>query len=264
MILKNKIVLTVFGFIFLIPASYAQESILSDANGDGTITYLAFGDSITYGVGDGTIPGEEVTEIPKTDGTLGYPQRIKNLFSIAVRNRGVPGEVLYDNGISRFPKTVVGSDADVVGIMEGANDARYEVTPDEYERLLQKAINIARASGKTPLVFTVTPSCCDHVGLLGATRAYSDVARDLSQLNGVALADVEHAWDTTCSALDGCELFNLPEGLHPNTKGYDVIAQTAAAALLGINVFGPGGAAELESALGLGPGTVVVKPDVAE
>jgi hypothetical protein len=41
-----------------------------------------------------------------------------------------------------------------------------------------------------------------------------------------------------------------------------VISQVVASALLGIDIFSISGAADLEAALGLNPGDVVVQPDV--
>jgi hypothetical protein len=76
----------------------------------------------------------------------------------------------------------------------------------------------------------------------------------------VRLADVETLWRSTCPELTQCDLYNLPEGLHPNRKGYDALAQIFAAALLGIDLLSSGGPAELEVALGLDSGGVIVKP----
>jgi hypothetical protein len=84
--------------------------------------------------------------------------------------------------------------------------------------------------------------------------------RQRAQLNGLQVTDLELTWDTTCKDPLRCELFNLPEGLHPNTTGYDVMAQAVTATLMGIDLFAPEGAAQLEAALGLQPGAVLVKP----
>ena len=58
-------------------------------------------------------------------------------------------------------------------------------------------------------------------------------------------------------------MYNLPDGIHPNTRGYDAIAQTVLATLYGIDIFAAQGAADLEAALGLAAGTVIVRPDPA-
>jgi hypothetical protein len=54
---------------------------------------------------------------------------------------------------------------------------------------------------------------------------------------------------------------NLPEGLHPNSSGYDVVGEAVVASLLNIDLFAPEGPATLETALSLVPGTIITVPD---
>lgn len=246
---------------FLNQIAYAQEnSIATDVNGDGFVRILAFGDSITYGVGDGTRPGQTVDEIPVTDGTMGYPARIENLFGVIVDNRGFPGEEIAMGGAERFVRAVQNSTADLVILKEGANDSFRRLDRGTYSRLVQKMINVAHALGKEIVVATIPAACCNHDGRQPFTDSYSEVVRDLAFVNGLRFADIDRAWRTTCVNKEECELYNLPDGLHPNSVGYDVIAQTILSSLLGIDVFVPGGAALLEGALGLPPGSIIVKP----
>jgi len=242
----------------------AEDDLLRDRNGDGEVVFAGFGDSITYGVGDGTEPGEEVDAIPFTDGTVGYVQRVSQLMKIQALNLGVPGEVFTLDGINRFVKDVSESDADIIGIMEGANDAIRRITEGEYGRALQKAINVTRVMGKTPVLFTLPPACCEHAGARLYTDVYNGRIRHLARVNGVAIADAQKGWITTCDRLDRCNLYNLPEGLHPNSKGYDVISQVLSAALYKVDLFAAGGAAELASALGVSTDRIVVKPEATD
>ena len=53
---KPMAVLLAFSLFSRVPVVEAQESLLQDLNGDGVVTYLGFGDSITFGVGDGNHP----------------------------------------------------------------------------------------------------------------------------------------------------------------------------------------------------------------
>jgi len=55
-------------------------------NNDGKILLMAFGDSITAGVGDG--PGAENFPRPPA----GYPLRLQSLLGLPVVNDGDPGE----------------------------------------------------------------------------------------------------------------------------------------------------------------------------
>jgi lysophospholipase L1-like esterase len=249
-------------FILLFSAdAFAQSSsIVSDINGDGFVRILAFGDSVTYGVGDGTRPGQSVDTLPVTDGTLGYPARVENLFGVLVDNRGFPGEELAMGGSERFVRVVRGSTADIVILKEGANDAFRKLDRGTYSKLIQKMVNTAHVLGKEIVIATIPRSCCDHDGRQPFTDSFSDVIRELAFVNEIRFADIDRAWRTTCVNKEKCELYNLPDGLHPNTAGYDVIAQTIISSLLGIDIFVPGGSALLEGALGLPPGSVVVKP----
>jgi len=244
-------------------ASLARETLLEDVNDDGLIAYIGFGDSITFGVGDGTEPGEFIVVSPATDGSGGYIPRLAQLTGIAVQNSGVPGEELTRGGISRLPNVLLNSPADIVGFFEGANDAVFRVSTTRYRQALQKAINVMTSLNKKPLLMTIPPPCCDRASLAFFTTVYSAVVRDLAYINDLPLADLERAWFSTCDDISYCNLFNVPEGLHPNSRGYDVIAQTIAASLFEVDIFSLDGAAELEMMLGLEEGTIIVLPDEA-
>ena len=217
-------------------SSAFADSILRDTNGDGQLEILAFGDSITYGVGDGTQPGEYVATIQGRGSPGGYPLRLSALVGVPVYNAGVPGEELVGSGaigsgIDRFPNLVVGSSVDVVIIMEGSNDSQHFVTSRTYSTTLQKAINVARSEGKQVVLATLPPQTGNHAQFAGFTYAYSESVRQLVTLNSLSLSDVEQAFLQGCPDLSTCAYLNLPEGLHPNTPGYDAITDTMAAAL---------------------------------
>lgn len=234
----------VLSLLILTTSLLAQ--FLQDKNGDGVVSILAFGDSITAGVGD-------------SQGLGGYPGRLENYFNIPVSNRGVAGERLLVGGLQRFPGVVLSSSADIVIILEGANDAIFRESQSAYRKGLQRLINVAKALGKDVVVGATQKPCCNKGDRGLFTDVYAKVARELSVINEAPLADFDLAWKTTCKNKEQCELYVLPEGLHPNKTGYDVMAQVAAAALLGIDIFSPTGPTELEDALDLPKGSVIVK-----
>lgn len=243
--------------------AYAQSNfpdhVIQDLNMDGVVTVLAFGDSITRGVGDFIKVGEEVsTRLPPPQGEAGYPLRLESVLGISVENKGIPGEFLSDSGIFRFARTVANSAADYVVISEGANDTFLSATSFELRRDMQAMINMAKALGKEPMIVTIPTPCCGHAGSVPFVNSYNLQFRDLADINKVLFADVEEAFDITCTT-NKCFLLNLPEGLHPNVKGYDAMAQTIMAAFLGIDILGPGGNILLAQALGVDPATIVVK-----
>jgi lysophospholipase L1-like esterase len=233
-------------------SKFRSSLLLSDKNDDGEVRYLGFGDSITFGVGDGTAPGEPVSQVPFTDGSKGYIARLTNWVGISAINGGVPGEVFTTGGIYRLPKEVNKNNPDIVGIFEGANDAIFQVSIEQYERYMQRAVNYLRASGKTALLITLPKPCCNRSGSAFFTSAYSSATRNIASINQVPLVDLERGWDLACGN-DGasCTLFNLPEGLHPNIRGYDLISQMIAGALYGLDVFDPEESSVLANMLGI-------------
>lgn len=238
--------------------SAQPASVLKDVNGDGMVQISAFGDSITYGVGDGTQPGEVVEVITESGVARGYPKRLATLLNILVRNAGIPGEELVAQGVYRIPQVVGNAELDTIVIMEGSNDSVLQIARGEYTRSLQTAINVARAAGKEVVVATLPPPTGVHESLAPITESYSTVVRDLALINNIALADVEALWYSACADMRACDLYNQPEGLHPNTKGYTALAQIFAAALLGIDLLSPDGRAALAGALGVPVSSVVV------
>ena len=204
--------------------------------------------------------GAVVTELPRGDGSGGYPARLASLLNIPAANQGRSGERLVDAGWQRFAGTLLAHRGDVVGIEEAANDAVDEITPaDRYGRALQRLINVTRALGREPLMITTPLPCCEDFGYRPYIAAFNAEMKRVAGLNSVRVADVERAWRTSCSSPAACEYFVLPDGLHPNSAGYDLMAQTIAAALLEIDAFTDGGAAALEAALGLPAGSVLIR-----
>jgi len=238
-------------------------SILQDLNLDGRVEMLAFGDSITRGVGDFNSPGADVDPIlPTPPSEAGYPLRLENLLGISVSNRGIRGENLSTEGVLRFSSTVSGSPADYIVISEGANDVFELASTESLKRDMQALINITKALGKEPIIITIPKPCCEHFGSIPFVESYNQAYRDLADLNKILLADSGRAFAQACPG-EECFLLNLPDGLHPNTKGYDAIAETILAALYKIDLFAPGGSALLAQVLGVDPNTIVVKSPVS-
>jgi lysophospholipase L1-like esterase len=230
-----KIWTTSFGFIAImlgaIGSVEAQQSPLTDRDGNGAIELLAFGDSLTYGVGDDTPPGDYVEEITDSGYPRGYPVRVSAALGVSVLNSGVPGEILTSEGVGRFPGVVRQGGFDTVLILEGANDANFRIDSGVYARSLQKMINVARAENKGIVLLTIPPSSGNHSSLRPFTDAFSADMRELAYLNEIPLVDIESSFIAACPDYSTCPLLNLPEGLHPNVLGYDSMATAIAGGL---------------------------------
>ena len=227
----------VLSLVACVSSAQAQSGVLQDRNGDGSVEVIAFGDSITYGVGDGYSPDEYVEEIPDFGNPRGYPLRLSSLLGVSVLNAGVPGEGLSEDGtetgVERFRGVVLGSDADVVIIAEGTNDAQRLVPNDVFVPSLQKMINVARADGRQVVLSTLA----NPIGLRGQyapfTANVSNLIREVAAVNSLPMVDIERLFQEGCPVYDECRYYNRPEGLHPNSVGYDAIASEMANGLQG-------------------------------
>lgn len=217
-----------YNVLFIVP-SMAQDAAESDTPLPTGI--MCFGDSITFGVGDGTAPGEYILFSPTTDGTIGYTARLQAQLGVPVDNDGVPGEVFTSSGVFRFIPEILSATGDTVIILEGSNDAIFRTDPTQYQIDLQRAVNVSRAIGKKTILATLPQSCCERSGLLPFLDAYSDRVRAVGVINDLPVADIQQEWQTMCPELSSCTLLNRPEGLHPNSLGYDVISEVLAATI---------------------------------
>ncbi len=228
---RSRVSLAIFMSVLLYSGVSAEAQVLRDVTGDGQVEVLAFGDSITYGVGDGNNPGDYIPEIADEGSPRGYPKRVSAATGLSVSNAGVPGERLVQSGLERFPSLVVGSDIDTIVFMEGTNDAVFQTEGSQYRRAVQRVINVARAEGKSMVLATLAPPTGSRAPLALFTTFYSSIVRDLGVVNSLPVADVEQQFLSSCADLNTCPLYNLPEGLHPNTAGYDAIAEVISAAM---------------------------------
>ena len=192
------------GLLFLVvPGCRARG--LRDVNGDGKITVLCFGDSITLGSLRGA-----------------YPGRLGTLLAgrADVLREGVTGEATAA-GRDRLREVLARAAPDYVIIHEGINDG-CNVPADVVVEHLRAMVHTVRARGAVPLLGTVFVSpdqmggfwrlCADRINV--AMRALDVQRVDFAAAMG-------NRWD---------EL--TVDGLHPNARGVDVLAQRAREALL--------------------------------
>lgn len=254
------LILTINSNAFSQTPPTAPGTILEDINGDGLVQFLAFGDSITRGVGDGISPGVEAPEfLGEPTGEAGFPQRLETWLGISVSNRGVPGERLAEAGIFRFTSVVGSSPADYVLISEGANDSVSLTADIVVRKSLQTLINITKILGKKAVLVGIPPTSGGHSGVRPFIDSYNRAYADLADLNDLTYANIDANFKNSCDAEEGCYLLNQPEGLHPNRKGYDAMAEVIVAALYNIDLLAPGGNVLLAEALGRPVSSLAIK-----
>jgi lysophospholipase L1-like esterase len=115
------------------------------------VTYISFGDSITYG-------DASSSESPRT----GYPflleKKLKVYFGGSFRsiNAGVSGEMTF-GGVRRASQMVSANPADAFLLMEGTNDMLYDDVANQTEANLRFMIQYALNRGLHSIVATIPP-----------------------------------------------------------------------------------------------------------
>jgi acyl-CoA thioesterase-1 len=196
-----------------------------------TTIYVAFGDSITEGVGD-----EEGG---------GYPPRLEALLiargrDADVRNRGVAGETTVD-GLARID-SVIAQGGDVMLIMEGTNDLPHNVSPETVAFNLGEMAERAEGAGMEAVIATVIPRSptanVDRENIL--TQQLAETIRDLAGTSERELADPFEDFITTPNYYQ--EFYSKdpddPVG-HPNARGYDKLARVFLDVILGVDTVPP-------------------------
>lgn len=209
----------------------------SPVHGQGEPTvYVAFGDSITDGVGD------DAEEQPR-----GYPIRLENLLQNAgldaeVRNRGLGAERTPE-GLTRLPEVLDAEpDADVLLLMEGSNDISREISIETTRLNLAEMARRAEARGLEVVDATVIPRIprarIDSDNLLN--QQLNQQIRDLAGTQGRRLADNFQVFG---SIEDVFARFyqDVPTDFvgHPNAEGYDIMADIFFDVLTGVDSVPP-------------------------
>ena len=175
------------------------------------IVIVAFGNSITLGVGDERRPS-------------GYPYQLELLLSTShpnaiVVNRGVAGE-RTNEGIRRLPKVLDRDGPDYVLILEGINDVSIQISSTAIVNNLEVMINLVKGSGAVPLLSTLLPT--DKAGFsITRIKTVNEGIRSLADRKEIVLVD-------NYAAFRDDEDFTLllsDDDLHPNSLGYNLMAE---------------------------------------
>lgn len=111
---------------------------LSRLASDGTI--LAFGDSLTVGIG--------------TTSRNSYPSILSDLVDVTVVGSGVSGETTAE-GVARLAGELSKIDPDLLILLEGGNDILRNVPPDQIKSNLAQMIQLAQQQGTEVLLIGV-------------------------------------------------------------------------------------------------------------
>jgi lysophospholipase L1-like esterase len=180
----------------------------------------AFGNSITEGFGDTRKPP-------------GYPFQLEQLLkpthpNAIVVNRGVGGERTAE-GVRRLGAVLDKDGPDYVLILEGINDVNTQIPSTTIVENLGKMVRMVKARGSVPLIGTLLPAT--RAGYSSTRiRTVNIMIRDLADREKIQLVDF-HA---TFMEEDDFTLLLDDDGLHPNSLGYNLIAEEWYEGLLAI------------------------------
>ncbi|HEY2293900.1 MAG TPA: GDSL-type esterase/lipase family protein [Thermoanaerobaculia bacterium] len=184
--------------------------------------YLAFGDSITFGVGD-----------DPTRANPGYPPRLQSLLVTAgvnatVANYGMSGEKTPD-GLTRIDSVLAnGKAGDVLILMEGTNDVNKSISLETTIFNLDTMAGKAEARSMGVIQATVIPrppdAKVDPDNLL--TEQLNGRIRNLAGVRGRKEADPNEVFRNLPNLFSGF-YSNAPDDHvgHPNAAGYDILAR---------------------------------------
>jgi len=157
---------------------------------------LAFGDSLTYGTGAPS---------------LSYPVQLERLLQRKVVNAGNSGE-LSSIGLSRLPSLLKKFHPSLVILCHGGNDLIQKKSKELLKNNLRQMIQLSKASGAHVLLIGV-PNF--KVIRFSTESLYAELAEEENVLyEGKVLATIENN-----SALKS-------DRIHPNAKGYSLMAKT--------------------------------------
>jgi len=194
----NLSALYLFLFLFLFACTNTQHT-LSRLPDDAVI--LAFGDSITSGVG--APPGES------------YPEILQGLINRKVIKSGIPGETSGE-GLVRLPGELALHKPRLVLLCLGGNDLLRRMDLEKTASNVSRMVQMVRNSGAEVAIIGVPKP-----GLvLSTARFYKTISEDMGvPLEGSLLPDI----------LADSKLRVDP--IHPNAEGYRFLAEGLAAFL---------------------------------
>ncbi len=184
-------------------------------------SFIAFGDSITYGSMNGPFQGK------------GYPPRLQELLDDdfqdpVVLNRGMPGEGTWE-AVSRIHSVINADLALYLLLKEGTNDVStlsYSMETTTFN--LRQILTTSLDAGMFPLISTIIPRAGSRW-----TAIYQQRTNDLNSRIAALAAEIYvmpvhnySAFINFPAESGGYEALISGDNLHPSNLGYQVMAET--------------------------------------
>ncbi len=186
---------------------FAKEGSVMTQKLQSTDSIITFGDSLTYGYG--------------ADTKDSYPSVLSNISRHKVINAGLSGE-LSAQGLKRLPSVLKDSDAKLMILCHGGNDIIQRRSQKELKSNLKAMVKIAKDRDIQVLLVDVP-----DISVLGlsAPSLYKEVADEekIPLVDGI-LEDIIS--DDSLKS----------DYIHPNAKGYHMMANEIYERLLGFDI----------------------------
>jgi lysophospholipase L1-like esterase len=205
------------------PPSPASPPVPYNPNLDES-KYIGFGDSITYGVIDSEYHPD-----------LGYIPRLQNGLSLTIGpttvvNEGYPSEITM-HGLARLGDVLDQDKGLFILILEGTNDTITKIYSLEATAFnLQEMARQCKAVGVLPALATLLPRY-DQNAKMARVLDINLKIREIAQEAAVPLVDLYQAFIDYPPEQGGTMSLISGDGLHPNEKGYQFMADQWQAAV---------------------------------
>ncbi len=181
---------------------------LGDIGDNNPDLYVALGDSTTDGGNGGGDP---------------YPPRLAALIGKPVNNYAVQNEST-GAAAGRVGGILASDKPGACCFMLGAVDLINSYGQQNAINNLRSIIQQCKANKTVPVIATLTPMLYSHSLWDGGVKALNVSIRELASAEGARLVDLEKKFGTG-------EAYILPDGLHPNEAGNQLMAEAFADAL---------------------------------
>jgi lysophospholipase L1-like esterase len=194
----------------------------------GALRFVAFGDSITYGVlssfdGMALFDGSSFSYTVRLERDLNANHRPQQFVVI---NRGVPAEDVTFSGVRRIASVLTSDRPHALLLLEGINDLSGDVPVSQIAAALQSIVNTSVQRGVPVLLATMYQTYAverpdGELRTNGAdlVPALNQRIRQIATQQNVYLVDLYPAFGTNQDYVGG-------DGLHPTEEGYAVMATT--------------------------------------
>jgi len=200
-------------------AGCSNDDANTDFGDNNPSVVVAIGDSITFGKHDMGI--ESCDHVYRT--SLGFCPRLQAATGKTVINEGECGEKSYA-GLEKIDDVLLRWRPGVVLIDYSPNDIVFG--PDETISNLRGMIAAARANKTVPILGTLVPAVGAHAGWEPFILGLNAKILALCDEEGLDCADHYKAFASDPGYVDTPYALLDEDGLHPNSAGYALMAET--------------------------------------